>query len=115
MVGKIDLKGNWQLALDHECTGENIFYNDNIFLPDTTSNARKGKVSDDCHTGHLTDTYKFEGYAWYRRTIDTNALKCSALELFLNAPVSLRSLLTESLLESRKVSAHLIFMILLNL
>ncbi|ADU22163.1 glycoside hydrolase family protein [Ruminococcus albus] len=83
MVGKIDLKGNWQLALDHECTGENIFYNDNIFLPDTTSNARKGKVSDDCHTGHLTDTYKFEGYAWYRRTIDTNALKCSALELFL--------------------------------
>lgn len=83
MIGRIDLSGTWALSLDYDCLGENILYNENIKLPNTTSNARKGRLNDERNTGHLTDNYKFEGFAWYRRTIDTDALKCSALELFL--------------------------------
>lgn len=83
MIGKINLQGTWELFLDYNCTGENVSYNENIKLPDTTSNARKGKLNEARETGHLTDSYKFEGWAWYKRTINTNALKCSALELFL--------------------------------
>ena len=83
MIGKNDLSGAWKLSLDYECTGENLNYEENINLPDTTSNARKGKVNDRRETGYLTDTYKFEGWAWFKRIIDTNALKCDVLELFL--------------------------------
>ncbi|SFD15279.1 glycoside hydrolase family 2 TIM barrel-domain containing protein [Ruminococcus albus] len=83
MISKTDLQGTWELYLDYECTGENVVFNENIKLPNTTSNARKGKINEKRETGHLTDSYKFEGWAWFRRKIDTNAMKCSALELFL--------------------------------
>ena len=83
MIGKINLHGIWELFLDYNCTGENVTYNENIKLPNTTSNAHKGKFNEERATGHLTDTYKFEGWAWFRRKIDTNALNCTSLELFL--------------------------------
>ncbi len=67
-MNKVDLSGSWQLYLDKDITGkipEN--YNDEIVLPDTTSHARKGEKNDERAAGFLTDPYKFEGHAWYRR------------------------------------------------
>ncbi len=101
MLNKIDLSGAWRLALDYECKGENILYNENIDLPNTTSNAKKGKLNDARETGYLTDTYKFEGWAWFRRTIDTDAAGCSALELFLE-----RTRITEVFIDGRSLGVQ---------
>ncbi len=83
MTEYTDLSGIWELALDEKCSGENIVYNDTITLPDTTSNAKKGKFNDSKETGFLTDTYKFEGWAWFRRKVNFDKHDCSALKLFL--------------------------------
>lgn len=67
----IDLSGKWELYLDKEkrmLSPEN--YPDSIILPDSTSNAGLGELNTtEIEYGCLTDTHKFEGYAWFRRTI----------------------------------------------
>ena len=83
MIWKIDLSGDWELSLDPECKGEDLRYYENIKLPNTTSNARKGKPNEARDTGYLTDTYSFSGWAWFRRTIDTDAVDCKYLEFFM--------------------------------
>lgn len=101
MINKIDLCGAWELALDYDCKGENIQYSEYINLPNTTSNARKGKPNNKRETGYLTDTYKFEGWAWFRRMIDTSAMDCSALELFLE-----RTRITEVFVDGRSLGVQ---------
>ena len=66
----VDLSGKWDVFLD-ESKSEKIpeKFTDEIFLPDTTSNARLGKRNTEKNYGCLTDLYKFEGFAWFRRKI----------------------------------------------
>lgn len=64
----IDLSGKWDAFLD-ENKGSDIpkLFDSEINLPDTTSHARLGKLNAEKKYGCLTDLYKFEGYAWFRR------------------------------------------------
>lgn len=66
----IDLSGEWAAFLD-ESKSETPpdKYPDKIMLPDTTSNAKLGKRNTEKSIGCLTDLYKFEGYAWYRKRV----------------------------------------------
>lgn len=69
-----DLSGIWQVYLDeekHEALPKQ--YNDEITLPDTTSHAKLGKLNNEKKYGCFTDLYKFEGYAWFRRSITVTA------------------------------------------
>lgn len=65
-----DLSGEWSAFLDE--TRSEAFpeaFPDKITLPNTTSNAGLGKLNTKKNSGCLTDLYKFEGYAWFRRRI----------------------------------------------
>lgn len=65
-----DLSGEWEAYLDE--TKSEAFpqsFPEKINLPDTTSNAKLGALNTDKDYGFLTDLYKFEGYAWFRRKI----------------------------------------------
>lgn len=66
----VDLSGKWDAFLD-ESKSEKVpeKFTDEIFLPNTTSNARLGKRNPEKNYGCLTDLYKFEGFAWFRRKI----------------------------------------------
>lgn len=77
MINKINLEGEWQLFLDKDKseTCETVAYNDTIRLPNSTSNAKKGEYNKNKEVGSLTDTYKFEGWAWYKKIIDTTGLQ----------------------------------------
>lgn len=67
---KIDLSGLWQVALDADKHPEPPqHYSDSINLPGTTSCAGLGPVNTECPEGYLTDEHKFEGYAWFRRSV----------------------------------------------
>ncbi|MGN0634424.1 MAG: glycoside hydrolase family 2 TIM barrel-domain containing protein [Oscillospiraceae bacterium] len=83
MINTIDLSGEWLLAMDKDCTGKMPQFNDSIVLPDTTSHAGKGEDNPARETGFLTDTKKFEGDAWFRRTVDLSAAKGKTAKLFL--------------------------------
>lgn len=64
----VNLCGEWQMRFcDGECMTEG--FEDTIILPDTTSNAKKGKLNPKREKGHLTDIYKFEGSCAFRRVI----------------------------------------------
>lgn len=76
-----DLAGVWQFMLDRDKEGirkeyfKRTSFEDTISLPTTTAEAQKGdkgleKLTVDQCTGHLTETYHFEGYAWYLREIE---------------------------------------------
>lgn len=75
MLNRIDLSGSWELALDEHKQGQpqTQAFNDAMELPGTTSHARKGKRNEEKLIGSLTDAYKFEGYAWFRKEIDIPA------------------------------------------
>lgn len=60
---KIDLSGVWELGL-----GEKKF-KDTIELPGTTAYAKKGEPNKNRETYFLTEIYKFEGKAWYRKKV----------------------------------------------
>ena len=70
MYKKIDLSGIWKFQLDEEKLGVNAPFNDTIMLPGTTSYFKKGKKNEKAELGFLTEEYKFEGYAWFSKTID---------------------------------------------
>lgn len=73
MYKTIDLSGIWKFQLDEEKLGVNSTFNDTIILPGTTSYSKKGKKNEKAELGFLTEEYKFEGYAWFSRTIDIPA------------------------------------------
>lgn len=71
----IDLHGEWEFCLDADKVGiEKKYYgqalDDTIVLPTTTAEAKKGIRGDAKETGYLTETYHFEGYAWYSRMLE---------------------------------------------
>ena len=72
MIRKTDLSGLYKLFLDGEMSGQagKIPYNDEIALPGTTSFAQKGAPNEKRETGFLTDAYKFEGSAWFKRKFE---------------------------------------------
>lgn len=90
---KIDLSGLWQFRLDREKQGieahyETLSFHDTILLPTTVSEAAKGTPHHRRDTGHLTDPYEMEGYAWYRKTVslplkDSSELSGKHFELTL--------------------------------
>lgn len=73
---KLNLSGTWQFALDEEKIGlqqeyyRRTAFEDTIDLPTTTAEAKKGRKSTERHIGHLTETYHFEGYAWFLKEIE---------------------------------------------
>ncbi|WP_160683341.1 sugar-binding domain-containing protein [Clostridium sp. C2-6-12] len=69
MYKKIDLSGIWSFQLDEEKLGAKVPFNDTIMLPGTTSYYKKGKKNNNTELGCLTEEYKFEGYAWFSKTI----------------------------------------------
>lgn len=71
---KIDLSGLWRVRLDAEKHPElPVTYPDGIRLPGTTSAAALGAENPARETYFLTDAHKFEGYAWFMRTIEAEA------------------------------------------
>ena len=83
MIQFVDLSGKWKLCLDEECNKFCPECNDSIDLPNTTSNAGKGKINNKREIGFLTDVYKFEGWAWYEREVDFSQVKCENMKLCL--------------------------------
>ncbi|MBR1422035.1 MAG: beta-glucuronidase [Ruminococcus sp.] len=79
----IDLSGEWKLFMDSTLTVTEPTYCDDITLPDTTSNARKGEPNNERPDGYLTDIYKFEGNAWFSRRVDLSECEGSTVKLFL--------------------------------
>lgn len=73
---KLNLSGIWQFTLDREKTGlrqefyKKTSFDDTIELPTTTAEAKKGEKNTKRYTDCLTETYHFEGYAWYLREIE---------------------------------------------
>lgn len=76
---KRNLSGIWQFALDREKAGlkqefyKKTAFDDTIELPATTAEAKKGEKGTERFTDHLTETYHFEGYAWYLKEIEIPA------------------------------------------
>jgi hypothetical protein len=71
---RIDLKGQWQFALDTSNTGITAEWfkkdlPDKIMLPGTTDINKKGFLNKDSTTMHLSRVYRYEGPAWYRRKV----------------------------------------------
>ncbi len=66
---KLDLSGLWRVYLDAEKreTPPTAFP-DEMPLPGTTSQAGLGPENPARETYFLTDTHRFEGYAWFQRT-----------------------------------------------
>lgn len=89
MIHKIDLSGEWGFRCDEEKSGINKKYyalggNDTITLPSTTAISKKGKPNPKAETGYLTDSYAYEGYAWYYKSIDLSGVDCeNSIKLFL--------------------------------
>ncbi|MBP1578625.1 MAG: beta-galactosidase [Oscillospiraceae bacterium] len=80
-----DLSGQWEVFLD-ENKQDSLpeKYPDRISMPDSTSNAGLGKLNAETEYGCLTDLHKFEGFAWFRRTINiTPEMAAQNLTLFL--------------------------------
>ena len=78
----IDLSGTWQLYMDYECKDcIPVSYNDEITLPNTTSNSKKGIKNDRRESGYLTEPYNFEGCAWYKKRVEKKPCFCNILVL----------------------------------
>ena len=84
MTGKIDISGLWELSLEPAGSeGGSAVYSDTMTLPGTTSCAGKGEPNPKQETGFLTDAYKFEGTARFRRRVSFNGLEGKRLLLTL--------------------------------
>lgn len=83
----IDLSGTWAFALGTADVGldENWFlttFSDSVQLPGTTDSNQKGFKNQDTTTMHLSRVYKYEGVAWYKKTIQVpETCKDKALKL----------------------------------
>ncbi len=62
MIFRTDLSGLWDFSFDRS-------YCDDISLPNTTSNAKKGEPNPKAETGCLTDSYAYSGKAWFARNV----------------------------------------------
>lgn len=70
MIERFDLTGQeWEFCLSKEALCEHADFNDTIRLPSTVSQQKKPPVTQERSDSYLTDPYRFEGYAAYRRTI----------------------------------------------
>lgn len=95
-----DLSGEWAVFLD-ESKKDSIpeRYPDRIHLPDSTSNAGLGKLNTEIEYGCLTDLHKFEGYAWFRRSLEiTPEMSGKNLTLFLERTRKTRAYLDGKLI-----------------
>ncbi len=73
MFKTYDLSGVWDFSMAQMANGAcPSAYADTIALPGTTSLAKKGKPNFNRETGFLTDSYAFEGQAWYRKMLYVN-------------------------------------------
>lgn len=81
----IDLSGAWDVYLDEtKSTQIPQTYPDSIVLPDSTSNAGLFRENKQHEYGFLTDAHKFEGFAWFRRTVEIpDGMQDKQLSLFL--------------------------------
>lgn len=85
---KINLNGKWHLKLDAQKIGiekkyfENCQFDNFITLPGTISEQKKSPQTDEKATGFLTDPYKFEGWAWFQKSIKINNKNKSENNLF---------------------------------
>jgi hypothetical protein len=71
---RVDLKGQWQFALDTGNVGikEKWFsraLSEQVLLPGTMDLNKKGYANKDSTTMHLSRVYRYEGAAWYRRSV----------------------------------------------
>lgn len=72
---KYDLSGQWNLLLDSEKKGiESSYfikadYNETIQLPGTVSQQKKSPETQEKAEGFLTDPHKYEGWAWFNKTL----------------------------------------------
>ncbi len=83
MIKTIDISGKWKLFMDKSCKVKKPEFDDEMTLPGTTSDQRKGEQNDERPDGYLTDTYKFEGNAWFGRQIDFDKADAKNVRLFL--------------------------------
>lgn len=91
MVEKINLAGSsWDFALRSKEEGmpdiSDVGFADTITLPSTVQQMKKPPVTKERSDGFLTDPYRFEGYAFYRRTVTVSPQKpgCVDCEVFLS-------------------------------
>lgn len=91
MVEKINLAGSsWDFALRSKEEGmpdiSDVGFADTITLPSTVQQMKKPPVTEEHSDGFLTDPYRFEGYAFYRRTVIVSPQKpgCEYCEVFLS-------------------------------
>lgn len=78
MIKTIDLSGTWDFSFDREAG-----FHDKITLPGTLSCAAKGPVNEQADAGRLTDLYRYEGSAWFRKKAVLFCPPGGHLELFL--------------------------------
>lgn len=84
MYKKIDLSGIWSFQPDEKKEGLKLPFTDTIALPGTTSHSKKGKKNEAAELGCLTEEYRFEGHAWFSRTVEiTEDLSDANVYLFL--------------------------------
>ena len=75
----IDLRGNWEFALDPDGKGEQEQWwrnrlSETVLLPGTTDSNKKGyENTNKSETTYLSRYYKYEGAAWYSRDIEIPA------------------------------------------
>lgn len=85
---KINLSGKWLLKLDEQKLGiskkfyENCNFDDFINLPGTVSEQQKSPKTQERATGFLTDSYKFEGWAWFQKEINLESQKSTKNQNF---------------------------------
>ena len=85
-----DLSSTWDFVLDEARKGLDEHYEtkpelftDTISLPGTTSEQKKGKLNDARETGYLTELYKMEGYAWFRRSLPAKRSELIGKHIYL--------------------------------
>ena len=114
MIMKLDLSGRWGFCPDQEKQGiaGEYFLNapaDTIELPGTTAMAGKGTPGTVRETDFMTDRYRYEGYAWYYRTVSISVPEGQRAELFLNGPASQSYGSTERMWENAAACVHHVY------
>lgn len=66
---KISLAGQWALQLDGQKLGPSANYPEVIELPGSTSAAGLGPINETVDLGNLSEPYRFEGHAYYKKSI----------------------------------------------